>query len=743
MLCRGVTSAALALGLALAARAEDAPPAAESPAEPEAAPVAPAPPPQTAWAGRFVAWVERELVAETVREAKRSVAQPDPERVFAVIDALVRGHVLALADEIPLPLDARAPIVARDTTGTSLEAARLWAAGAQEDAMALLHEAAAAGDPAALHLRSELLDETQGDAPAADRLDAIARYRHSLGLVPDGATAERARLRIGQIYLEIRFHREAVSALHSFLERWPESEFGLAARLSLAEAAYRDRQYQAALDALAEVPLDALSAEGRAWLARRRGDALLRLGRYLPAIASYETHQKLLPEGTRPAPLVLLRSALAALEEGPAGAARGSLEGLLAGPPGGAIENLARLLAVRELRREKDWAGAMIAAGELYSLVPNTRAAALAACEMLENGRRVEEKGELPPDAASLAHPGWSDEHALLSYLLERGDVDAPLDPPGRERVGRAVLRLPSGPVRTLAREELGQRIAVSLGEELSAGKLPDDATLEVLRRAVRPHQLDEDVLLLGLESFWRRGDADSCRLWASELGQREVRPIQRGVAAWRVVRCEPGGGGDPREARRLLAIADSGEAGPFSLAIAALAAEAQVAAGERARAIEIYERAAESLVEPRLLGPALIRLGELLVQDGKPGLAVPRLSRGLALLGRRDPAEPFRIVGIVALARASAPASRPDALRLALAQELPRAQEWWADAYRYLGQRVGAAAPPEGDGVFARAFRELGAAERAREEVARATARAAASLAEDDAGGEPVETAP
>jgi tetratricopeptide (TPR) repeat protein len=288
--------------------------------------------------------------------------------------------------------------------------------------------------------------------------------------------------------------------------------------------------------------------------------------------------------------------------------------------------------------------------------------------------------------------------------------------------------------VRTLAREELGQRIAVSLGAELLAGRLPDDATLDVLRRVVRPHQLDEDVLLLGVEAFWRRGDADSCRHWAAELGQREVRPIRRGVAAWRMVRCEPAGGADPRETQRLLAIADGGEAGPFSLAIASLAAEAQAAAGERARAIEVYERAVESLAEPRLLGPALVRLGELLEQDGRPALALPRLSRGLALLDARDPAEPFRKVAIVALARASAPSGRSDALRVALAQEVPRAQDWWADAYRYLGQRVGAAPPPEGDGVFARAARELGRAERTGAEVARATAQAAASLADADA---------
>jgi tetratricopeptide (TPR) repeat protein len=738
MLCRGVAIAACAWALAFAARAADpAPPAPETEtAQPATTPPEPAPPapPQTAWAERFNAWIERELVAGALREASESVAQPDPDRAFGVIDALVRDHVLRLADELPLPAEARPPLVARDVTGKALEAARLWATGAHEDAMRLLDEAASAGDPVALHLRAELLDETQRDAPAADRLDAIARYRHALGGLPDGLYAERARLRIGQIYLEIRFHREAVSALHSFLERWPQSELALAARLSLSEAAYRDRQYQAALDALAEIALDSLAPEGRVWLARRRGDALLRLGRFGPAIASYDTLETLLPEGARPEPLVLLRAALAGLEEGPTGVARPALEKLLAQSPGGAIENLGRLLYVRALRREKEWAHAMAAAAELCERVPGTRAAALAASEVLENGRRAGRKGELPPSAAGLGDPRLSEEHALLSYLLERGDVDAPLAPAGRERVGQAVLRLPNGPVRTLAREELGQRIAVSLGAELLAGRLPDDATLDVLRRVVRPHQLDEDVLLLGVEAFWRRGDADACRHWAAELGQREVRPIRRGVAAWRMVRCEPAGGADPRETQRLLAIADGGEAGPFSLAIASLAAEAQAAAGERARAIEVYERAVESLAEPRLLGPALVRLGELLEQDGRAALALPRLSRGLALLDARDPDEPFRKVAIVALARASAPSGRSEALRVALAHEVPRAQDWWADAYRYLGQRVGAAPPPEGDGVFARAARELGRAEQTGAEVARATARAAASLADADA---------
>ncbi len=732
MLCRGVAVAACTGSLAFAQLASAQEPAvsAPPPEQPVSSPVA-----DSAWQERFSVWIERKLVAGPLREASTAVTQPDPGRAFQVIDELVRGHVLRLSDELPLPAQAHAPLVARDVTGPALAAARLWAGGEHDEALRLLHEAASTGDTAALHLRAELLDESERDAPAADRLEAIARYRHALGVLPEGAIAEHARLRIGQIYLEIRFQRESVSALDSFLSRWPGSELALAARLSLVEATYRDRQYQATLDALAETPLEALDTEARLWQARRRGDALLRLGRFVQASAAYETWQTLLPEGAHAEPLVLLRTALAALEDGPTSVARAALEKLFERSPGGAIENLARLLLVRALRREKEWEQARSSAQELFERVPGTRAAALAAAELLETGRRADKKSGLPPSAAGQSDPTASEEHALLSYLLERGDVDQPLEPAGRERVGRAVLRLPNGPVRTLAREELGQRIAVSLGPELLAGRAPDDSTLEVLRRAVRPHQLDADVLLLGLEAFWRRGDADTCRHWAAELGQREVRPIQRGIAAWRVVGCEPQVGAAGRDPQRLIAIADAGDAGPFSLAIAALAAEALAARGERPAAISVYERAVESLAEPRVLAPALIRLGELLVQEGHGALALPHLSRGLALLDARDPAEPIRMVAIVALARATAPSGRSDALRLALAREVPRAGDWWLQAYRYLGQRVGATPPPEGDGVFARGSRELARAEQTGAEVARATARAQASLADADAG--------
>jgi hypothetical protein len=238
----------------------------------------------------------------------------------------------------------------------------------------------------------------------------------------------------------------------------------------------------------------------------------------------------------------------------------------------------------------------------------------------------------------------------------------------------------------------------------------PDPGLLDVVERYLRPHLMGENELLLAVESLARDQRRSACIRWSQILQRRERRPLRRGTAAWRRAQCIGIPQGDGDAAQRLLADADSGESGPFALALSALAAEHELRAGRIQPALDLYSRSVAALADPRLAGPVQLRLGELEVAMGRPSLALRDLLRGLAqtedLAG-----DPLRGAGLLALVRLARSTGGAEGLPVLLERERKGAGDWWGAAWTYFARGEGVELPaPEGDSPFARGARELAA---------------------------------
>ena len=190
----------------------------------------------------------------------------------------------------------------------------------------------------------------------------------------------------------------------------------------------------------------------------------------------------------------------------------------------------------------------------------------------------------------------------------------------------------------------------------------------------------------------------------------------------------------------RVSSATDGGTSGPFALALAALAAEKIVRKGDLPKAVRVYERALESVAEPRLLGPSLLRLGELQLALGQLNLGTRRILRGLSLTDQDDTVtDPFRKAGLVALALSLVQTRQPESSRAAkhLKHEQQQAEEWWKPAYAYLALRAGIELKPEGNDVFSRAALQIRKADRLQRRIKKLVGEIEKSAAKggEDAG--------
>jgi two-component system response regulator FlrC len=300
-----------------------------------------------------------------------------------------------------------------------------------------------------------------------------------------------------------------------------------------------------------------------------------------------------------------------------------------------------------------------------------------------------------------------------------------------RRRIAEVLLTLPEGSVRALVRRDLSHRIGAHLAAFLFEGAPLDSATLEDLERYLHPRHVPEDLVLLALETFFRTGERTRCANWARALHSREVRPIRKGLAIWREAQCAGGSLPDPDPRSALRRLAESGEAGAFSLPLLVLVAEGMFRRGETQQAREVYERGLESFRTPDLVGPVLVRLGEIWIVTGRAQDAPRAVLEGLALLDPEfPPAVPFRSVGLVTLLRLAESQTPTRAVRASVNEALGTAPQEWEGALRYLASRVELADPPSGDGLFGRATEAL-------RETDRFSTRLRSQLPPSNAGGE------
>lgn len=683
-------SLALVLSVAGRALAQETPPLIES----------------HAWQARFVEWVEEHLVVEQIAAAAEHLPAFDRRFVLRVLDRLEDDQVLALGEPPLLPEQARAKMLARGVEGDALAAARKFADGEHAQALDALRAPHLAADAAAQHMRAQLLDHLTADFDPLYRLYAIDLYRVALRLGPDMPQADRALLRIGQIYLEIGFAAEARAALRTLLAREPDEPYRTAALLSLAEAAYADRAPVRAIEHLARIELEPLRAETRGWIDRRHADSLARLERYAEAVTLYGGQAIAGQAGS----LLRVRHAFALLHTNEWREAQPLLESVATSAAPHSTRAVAYLLLARAHRRASAFEEASQLATRATQLAPGTQLAALAAAEVLEAERELSNGPvSLPAGTAPLVQDAtFAPSVGLLSYLALSTPNPGDTPEQQRRRLGSLSVTLPPGLVQQLAHRHLVSELAQDLADIATGRSEPAAAVLADTGRYLRPETMDENVLLLATESMRRAGDMERCVRWARVIQRREPRPLRRGIGTWRAINCRYPNGGDEGVARSLMVLADSGEAGPFALAVAAIAAEIHLRQGELERAALTYARAVESLSEPSFVGPVLLRLGEVEVALGRDALGLRRLARGLALTDGPDAAaEPFRKAGLVALARASARSGQTEPALSLLRAERERAGDWWGDAYAYLLMRSGEETQIDGDSVFARGARE------------------------------------
>ena len=182
------------------------------------------------WQARFEEWVEERLVAEQIEAAAQHLPTFDRRLVLRVLDRLEDDLILTLREAPRLPEEAQVKMLARGIKGEALQAARLFANGERQRALAMLKTPDLAHDPGARHLRAQLLDHLTAGFHPLYRLGVIELYREALRFGRDVPQADRARLRIGQIYLEIRFAAEARAELRTLLAEEPAEPYRTAAQ---------------------------------------------------------------------------------------------------------------------------------------------------------------------------------------------------------------------------------------------------------------------------------------------------------------------------------------------------------------------------------------------------------------------------------------------------------------------------------------------------------------------------------
>ncbi len=693
-------------------------PAAAVPAQDVADGAAPlrAPVDSRAWQAHFVQRVEQGAVRELVRAARQGLQAFSEDRTLPILDELEDQRLAALRELPRLPDHAVPAMLARNVEGSSLEAARAYASGEHQRALEILRAPELAEDAGAVHLRAQLLDELSKGLHAIYRLAVIQGYRRAIRLDDSVAEADRARLRIGQIYIELGMLPEARAALRPYLGTPMSGNHGTALTMTLAEAAFLDRDPTRALELLARLELGALPPAALRWELRRRGDALFNLERFAEAHAVY---RDLLDDGRRIPDEALLgvRFAYTLVLHGRALDAIDVLETVLELNPAPQVAATARLVLARALRTRARHGPAVLAAAPAPALWPGSQIAALAAVEAIENARlEGRDSLALPRGAGPLVRPTTEvPALALLSYLVARRPAPGDARHALQRRLGALLVALPPGPLRQLVQDDLIDRVADDLEAHALAEPGADPGVLDTVARYLRPELTRENALLLAVEAMARDGRRSACVRWSRTMQLRETRPLRRGLAVWRRASCLGLPERDLATARALVAEADGGETGSFALALASLAAEIHVRRGELQLAADTYTRATTALGEPRLLGPVLLRLGEIEAAAGRPGLARRNLLRGLSMT--EDPelaSDPARKAGLLALVRLEGSESERRAVATLLGREGEHADDWWAPAWAYLAAReAGAVRALEGDAAFARAAREQHAARR------------------------------
>jgi tetratricopeptide (TPR) repeat protein len=665
--------------------------------------------PSEIWVPAFREWTDHRLTLEQLREARSELRPPDESETATLLGRLVREHIEQLRASMALPGYAVPPINARGITGETLEAARMYAQGKIDEALQRLRAPHIRGEPMGAHVRVQILDERTHEAHPRERLDVIESYRAALRAGPDAAPAHRARLRIGQIYLDIGFVAEARAALRELadVELPPELEERL--RISLAEAAFRAGDVEQALEELERLDLERIPADARRWAHHRRGDVLLALHRYPPAADEYRMAVELSPPDSPPETTLRLRLAHSELESGYAARAESSLERI----PQTSSEThvLAALLRSNARRELGDLQGSIKEALRILEGSPPPDFAAMAGVAVLVGERlRGRESTVIPPGSSKLIRSNPATQSVgLLAYEIAKTPVPGENAAQTRRRIAEVLRRIPEGSVSTLVGRDLAYRIGEHFVGFLLRGAQLDATFLEDLDRYLYPPRVPEELVLLALETSFRIGDRRRCTGWARTLQSREVRPIRRGLALWREAHCMGRFLPDRISGDVLIQVADTGETGAFSLPLITLAAEGRIHEGDAEGGVEIYGRALETFGTPDLLAPVLIRMGELKGAMGQLSDATRPVVRGLALL---DPAyasaRGFRAVGLVTLLRLASRVEVTPAVRTSVQQALAAASPEWRGALQYLASRVDLADPPSGEGIFARATLQM-----------------------------------
>ncbi len=685
------------------------------------------------WAAHFEGWVDRLLSAGEVEAARGASAATDPEAPYRVLLELTRQRALGLERAPGLPDGAEPPLAADGIAGEGLRAARLYAQGKGEEALAVLRQTSLARDPPAVHLRAQLLDALERDVPAWRRLDVVHEYRLAIALGGEPAMVARARVRIAQVQLELGFAPEAMAALRLYLDGSLPAPFDGMAALTYAEAALRVRAHPQVLEALEAAPRDSLGSAGASWIRRAIGDARFRLEQYPAAAEAYAQYTAGLetPGPLSADPLTQARWAFALLRSDQAQRAVELLGPILQQRPAHELATVLGLLLVEAHALRGEHERMQQVAEDTLARDPESEDAPLAALFVLE-AQRLRGLGLKPPEGvAELARFDTAvPARGLLAFRIETGKATQDQGQKTLDRLAELTRALPDGSVKALVHDELAARLIARL-RTTPADQGLDRALLDTIETQLSPRQLEEDALLVSIEALRSAGRFESCASWALALREREVRPLRRGLGAWRKAQCEhPVGAPEaaaaapaaaaepsasaPEEAPKrsdvLLEISDSGEAGPYSLAFAALAAEEFVKANDLDGAVRVYERGLESFAEPLLIGPVLLRLGELHAAGGREALARQRLVRGLTLTeGDATAADPFRKVGTVLLARLVFQRGDPARLREFLRRDVTRLEPWWPSAYTFLGSRVGLElSAPAADDPFSEAAAEI-----------------------------------
>jgi len=659
-----------------------------------------------AWQARFESWVETELVRDQLLDAAEQLPERDPRAALRALDEIVASKAAGASNRADLPSEAVPRIMARGLQGRSMVAARLYARGKTTEAFELLSLPELSRDAFAAHLRAQLIDDAfEGDHPL-DWLEVIDQYRFAIALDRKLPQTQRARIRIAQLYLDIDFNAEAMSTLKSHVEAGFAEPFATSANLTLSEAAARAGRAELALEALDRLDLDRLSPTTRIWAQRRRGDMLFQLERFDDAAVVYRG--LLATEGEVEGDS-LIRMAYAMIEQGSSEEIEPELIRVLHSEPPHGAAPMAGLLLTRAAERRDDVKEVGRLAATILQRFPGAPESLLAGSYLMEAQRIA--RVEVPIVPAPVMHMlQWDSEEpadALLAYEAALVPEHGTAPSETRARLARLVRSVRPGSVRSLIYGELSRQLTERIARAVIAGKEPDEHVLDEVVAHLSPETAADDQILLVLEGLFRAGRTEQCSRWATGLTARDVRAVRRGIGEWRHLHCSYPAG--PEGSSRLIIAADTGKAGPFSLALGALGAERAIEAGDLERASRIYSRSLESFAEPRVLGPVLLRIGEIEAELGRDALATRHLVRGLALTdSAATAADPLRKTGIVVLADVTHRRNRPRRLVAMLEEELRYVGPWWDAAYRYLGYRAGSGEPPTGDNLFAEAAKTI-----------------------------------